>query len=104
MKIDNHRLFIALERYIETIKKRNINTVNYDDFFSIYYIGDAPFCNIIYRSNKIIISSKGCTFDFSEIIFERLIASIANIRFTSSLNRFFLYKKDFIFFIKCKLI
>lgn len=103
-EIDNHRLFIALGRYIETIKKRNINTINHDNLFSIYYTGNAPAYNIIYYPDKIIINNRGLTFYFSEFMFECLMSYIADTNLKSTLNKFSLYKKDFIFFIKCELI
>lgn len=103
-KIDNYRLFVALGRYIETVKKRNINICSCSDSFSIYYINDAPLYNIICYPNKIIINYRGLTFYFCEFMFECLMASITETDPKNVLNKFYFYKKDFIFFIKCKLI
>lgn len=105
-EIDSHRLFIALGRYIKTIKKRNITIYSWRDSFSIYCNDNAlSLYNIICYPNKIVINSNGgLTFDFSEFIFEYLIASVIEPKSKNALNKFYSYKKDFIFSIKCKLI
>ena len=101
MKIDNRRLFIALRRYIETIKKRDISIYDYQDSFSIYCNYDRFLYKIICYPNKIVINS---SFNFSEFMFECLIVSIIDFKSENFLNKIHFYKKEFIFFIKCKLI
>ena len=106
MKIDNRRLFIALKRYIETVKKRSISICSDQDSFSIY-CNDGFLYKIIYYPNKIIISSSRDSvhnFNFSEFMFECLMASIINFESKSILYKLSFCKKEFIFFIKCKLI
>lgn len=107
MKIDNRRLFIALRRYIETVKKRNISICSDQDSFSIYCNDDRFLYKIIYYPNKIIISNSRDSvhiFSFDEFMFECLIASIIDFESKSFLYKLSFYKKEFIFFIKCKLI
>lgn len=107
MKIDNRRLFIALKRYIETVKKRNISICSDQDSFSIYCNYDWFLYKIIYYPNKIIISSSRDSlhnFNFNELMFERLVASIIDFESKSILYKLSFCKKEFIFFIKCKLI
>lgn len=107
MKIDNRRLFIALRRYIETMKKRDISIYSYQDSFSIYCNYDRFLYKIICCSNKIVInSSKDSIFNynFSEFMFECLISSIIDFKSENILNKIHSHKKEFIFFIKCKLI
>ena len=107
MKIDNRRLFIALKRYIETTKKRNISICSDQDSFSIYCNYDKFLYKIIYYPNKIIISSSRDSvhnFNFNEFMFECLIASIIDFKSENMLNKIHFHKKEFIFFIKCKLI
>lgn len=106
MKIDNRRLFIALKRYIETAKKRNISICSDQNSFSIYNY-DKFLYKIIYYSNKIIISSSRDfvhNFNFNEFMFECLMTSIIDFESKSILYKLSFYKKEFIFFIKCKLI
>lgn len=105
-EIDNHRLFIALGRYIKTIKKRDICIYSWRDSFSIYCINNASFLyNIICYPNKIVINTnKGLALDFSEFMFDRLIESVIEHKSKNALNKLYFYKKDFIFSIKCKLI
>lgn len=107
MKIDNRRLFIALRRYIETMKKRNISIRSDKDSFSIYCNDDKFLYKIICYPNKIIISSSRDSlhiFNFNEFMFECLIASIIDLESENILNKIHFHKKEFIFFIKCKLI
>ena len=107
MKIDNRRLFIALRRYIETMKKRNISIYDYHDSFSIYCNDDKFLYKIIYCSNKIVINSSKDSvhiFNFNEFMFECLMASIIDFKSENTLNKIHFHKKEFIFFIKCKLI
>ena len=107
MKIDNRRLFIALRRYIETAKKRNISICSYQDSFSIYCNYDRFLYKIICYPNKIIISSSKDSihiFNFNEFMFECLMASIIDFKSENILNKIHFHKKEFIFFIKCKLI
>lgn len=107
MKIDNRRLFIALKRYIETVKKRNISIRSYQDSFSIYCNYDKFLYKIIYCPNKIVINSSKDSlhiFNFNEFMFECLMASIIDFESKSILYKLSFYKKEFIFFIKCKLI
>lgn len=107
MKIDNRRLFIALRRYIETMKKRDISIYSYQDSFSIYCNYDRFLYKVIYCPNKIVInSSKDSIFNynFSEFMFECLIVSIIDFKSENMLNKIHFHKKEFIFFIKCKLI
>lgn len=107
MKIDNRRLFIALKRYIETVKKRNISIYSDQDSFSIYCNYDKFLYRIIYYPNKIIISNSRDSvhiFSFDEFMFECLIASIIDFESKSFLYKLSFCKKEFIFFIKCKLI
>ena len=101
MKIDNRRLFIALKRYIETVKKKNISIRSDKDSFSIYDNYDKFLYKIICCPNKIVINS---SFNFSEFMFECLIVSIIDFKSENFLNKIHFYKKEFIFFIKCKLI
>ena len=106
MKIDNRRLFIALKRYIETMKKRDINIYSYQDSFSIYNY-DRFLYKIICCPNKIVINSSKDSlriFNFNEFMFECLIASIIDFESENMLNKIHFHKKEFIFFIKCKLI
>ena len=58
MKIDNRRLFIALRRYVETMKKRDISIYSYQDSFSIYCNYDRFLYKVICYSNKIVINSE----------------------------------------------
>ena len=107
MKIDNRRLFIALRRYIETMKKRNISICSYQDSFSIYYNDDRFLYKIICCPNKIVINNSKDSvhiFNFNEFMFECLIASIIDFKSENMLNKIHFHKKEFIFFIKCKLI
>lgn len=107
MKIDNRRLFIALKRYIETVKKRNISICSDQDSFSIYCNYDKFLYRIIYYPNKIIISNSRDSvhiFNFDEFMFECLTASIIDFESKSFLYKLSFCKKEFIFFIKCKLI
>ena len=107
MKIDNRRLFIALKRYIETVKKRNISIYSDQNSFSIYCNYDKFLYKIICYPNKIIINSSRDSlhiFNFNEFMFECLMASIIDFEFKSILYKLSFYKKEFIFFIKCKLI
>ena len=107
MKIDNRRLFIALRRYIETLKKRNISIRSDQDSFSIYCNYDKFLYKIIYCPNKIVINSSKDSvhiFNFNEFMFECLIASIIDLESENILNKIHFHKKEFIFFIKCKLI
>lgn len=107
MKIDNSRLFIALRRYIETMKKRDISIYSDQDSFSIYCNYDKFLYKIIYYPNKIIISSSRDSvhiFNFNEFMFECLMASIIDFKSENILNKLSFCKKEFIFFIKCKLI
>lgn len=107
MKIDNRRLFIALKRYIEIIKKRNISICSDQDSFSIYCNYDKFLYKIIYYPNKIVINSSKDSvhnFNFNEFMFECLIASIIDFKSENILNKIHFHKKEFIFFIKCKLI
>ena len=110
MKIDNRRLFIALRRYIETMKKRDISIYSYQDSFSIYCNYDRFLYKIIYCPNKIVINSINSSrdslhiFNFNEFMFECLMASIIDFESKSILYKLSFYKKEFIFFIKCKLI
>ena len=107
MKIDNRRLFIALRRYIETMKKRDISIYSYQDYFSIYCNYDRFLYKIICYPNKIIINSSRDSahiFNFSEFMFECLMASIIDFESKSILYKLSFCKKEFIFFIKCKLI
>ena len=107
MKIDNRRLFIALRRYIETMKKRNISIYDYHDSFSIYCNDDKFLYKIIYCPNKIVINSSKDSvhiFNFNEFMFECLMASIIDFKSENMLNKIHFHKKEFIFFIKCKLI
>lgn len=107
MKIDNRRLFIALRRYIETMKKRDISIYSYQDSFSIYCNCDKFLYKIIYYPNKIIISSSRDSvhiFNFSEFMFECLMASIIDFESKIIFDKLSFCKKEFIFFIKCKLI
>ena len=107
MKIDNHRLFIALRRYIETVKKRNISICSDQDSFSIYCNYDRFLYKIICWQNKIIINSSKDSvhiFNFNEFMFECLMASIIDFESKSILYKLSFCKKEFIFFIKCKLI
>ena len=107
MKIDNRRLFIALKRYIETVKKRNISICSDQDSFSIYCNDDRFLYKIIYYPNKIIISSSRDSvhnFNFSEFMFECLMTSIIDFESKSIFYKLSFCKKEFIFFIKCKLI
>lgn len=107
MKIDNCRLFIALRRYIETAKKRDISIYSDQDSFSIYCNYDKFLYKIIYYPNKIIISSSKDSlhiFNFNEFMFECLMAFIIDFESKSILYKLSFYKKEFIFFIKCKLI
>lgn len=107
IKIDNRQLFIALRRYIETMKKRNISIRSDQDSFSIYCNYDKFLYKIIYYSNKIIINSSKDSvhsFNFNEFMFECLIASIIDFKSENILNKIHFHKKEFIFFIKCKLI
>ena len=110
MKIDNRRLFIALRRYIETMKKRDISIYSYQDSFSIYCNYDRFLYKIIYCPNKIVINSINSSrdsvhnFNFNEFTFECLIASIIDFKSENILNKIHFHKKEFIFFIKCKLI
>ena len=107
MKIDNRRLFIALRRYIETMKKRNISIRSDQDSFSIYCNDDRFLYKIIYCPNKIVINSSKDSvhiFNFNEFMFECLIASIIDLESENILNKIHFHKKEFIFFIKCKLI
>lgn len=107
MKIDNRRLFIALRRYVETMKKRDISIYSYQDSFSIYCNYDRFLYKIICYPNKIIISSSKDfvhNFNFNEFTFECLIVSIIDFKSENILNKIHFHKKEFIFFIKCKLI
>lgn len=107
MKIDNRRLFIALRRYVETMKKRDISIYSYQDSFSIYCNYDKFLYKIICYPNKIIISSSKDfvhNFNFNEFTFECLIVSIIDFKSENILNKIHFHKKEFIFFIKCKLI
>lgn len=107
MKIDNRRLFIALKRYIETMKKKDISIYSYQDSFSIYCNYDKFLYKIIYYPNKIIINSSRDSvhiFNFNEFMFECLMASIIDFESKSFLYKLSFCKKEFIFFIKCKLI
>ena len=107
MKIDNRRLFIALRRYIEIAKKRNISIYDYHDSFSIYCNDDRFLYKIICCPNKIVINSSKDSvhiFNFNEFMFECLIASIIDFKSENILNKIHFHKKEFIFFIKCKLI
>lgn len=107
MKIDNRRLFIALKRYIETVKKRNISICSYQNSFSIYCNNGGFLYKIICYPNKIIISSSKDSlhiFNFNEFMFECLMASIIDFESKSILYKLSFCKKEFIFFIKCKLI
>ena len=107
IKIDNRRLFIALRRYIETMKKRNISIRSDQDSFSIYCNDDRFLYKIIYCPNKIVINSSKDSvhiFNFNEFMFECLIASIIDLESENILNKIHFHKKEFIFFIKCKLI
>lgn len=107
MEINNRRLFIALKRYIETVKKRNISICSYRDSFSIYCNDDKFLYKIICYPNKIIINSSRDSahiFNFNEFMFECLIASIIDFESKSILYKLSFCKKEFIFFIKCKLI
>lgn len=107
MKIDNRRLFIALRRYIETMKKRDISIYDYQDSFSIYCNYDRFLYKVICYPNKIIISSSKDSvhiFNFDEFMFECLTASIIDFESKSFLYKLSFWKKEFIFFIKCKLI
>lgn len=107
MKIDNRRLFIALKRYIETVKKRNISIRSDQDSFSIYCNYDRFLYKIICCPNKIVINSSRDSlhiFNFNEFMFECLISSIIDFESENMLNKIHFHKKEFIFFIKCKLI
>ena len=107
MKIDNRRLFIALRRYIETMKKRDISIYSYQDSFSIYCNYDRFLYKVICCPNKIVINSNKDSvhiFNFNEFMFECLIASIIDFKSENMLNKIHFHKKEFIFFIKCKLI
>ena len=110
MKIDNRRLFIALRRYIETMKKKDISIYSHQDSFSIYCNYNKFLYKVIYCPNKIIINSINSSrdsvhnFNFNEFTFECLIASIIDFKSENILNKIHFYKKEFIFFIKCKLI
>lgn len=107
MKIDNRRLFIALRRYVETMKKRDISIYSHQDSFSIYCNYDRFLYKVICYPNKIIISSSKDSvhnYNFSEFTFECLIASIIDFKSENILNKIHFHKKEFIFFIKCKLI
>ena len=107
MKIDNRRLFIALRRYIETMKKRDISIYSHQNSFSIYCNYDRFLYKVICCPNKIIISSSKDSvhnYNFSEFTFECLIASIIDFKSENILNKIHFHKKEFIFFIKCKLI
>lgn len=107
MKIDNRRLFIALKRYIETMKKRDISIYSYQDSFSIYCNYDKFLYKIICCPNKIVINSGRDSlhiFNFNEFMFECLMASIIDFESENMLNKIHFHKKEFIFFIKCKLI
>ena len=107
MKIDNRRLFIALKRYIETVKKRNISIRSNKDSFSIYCNDDKFLYTIICYPNKIVINSSKDSvfnFNFNEFMFECLMASIIDFKSENTLNIIHFHKKEFIFFIKCKLI
>ena len=101
MKIDNRRLFIALKRYIETVKKKNISIRSDKDSFSIYDNYDKFLYKIICCPNKIVINS---SFNFNEFMFECLMASIIDFESKSILYKLSFCKKEFISFIKCKLI
>ena len=57
MKIDNRRLFIALRRYVETMKKKDISIYSHQDSFSIYCNYDRFLYKIIYCPNKIVYDS-----------------------------------------------
>lgn len=107
MKIDNCRLFIALKRYIEIVKKRNISICSDQDFFSIYCNDDTFLYKVICCPNKIVINSSRDSvhnFNFNEFMFECLIASIIDFESENILNKIHFHKKEFIYFIKCKLI
>lgn len=107
MKIDNCRLFIALRRYIETMKKRDISIRSDQDSFSIYCNYNRFLYKVIYCPNKIVINSSKDSvhiFNFNEFMFECLIASIIDFKSENILNKIHFHKKEFIFFIKCKLI
>ena len=107
MKIDNRRLFIALRRYVETMKKRDISICSDQDSFSIYCNYDRFLYKIICCPNKIVINSSKDSvhiFNFNEFMFECLIASIIDFKSENMLNKIHFHKKEFIFFIKCKLI
>ena len=107
MKIDNCRLFIALKRYIETVKKKNISIYSNQDSFSIYCNYDRFLYKVICYPNKIVITSSKDSvhnFNFNEFTFECLIASIIDFKSENILNKIHFHKKEFIFFIKCKLI
>ena len=107
MKIDNRRLFIALRRYIETMKKRNISIRSDQDSFSIYCNYDKFLYKIICCPNKIVINSSKDSvhnFNFNEFMFECLITSIIDFKSENILNKIHFHKKEFIFFVKCKLI
>ena len=107
MKIDNRRLFIALRRYVETMKKRDISIYSYQDSFSIYRNYDRFLYKIICCPNKIVINISRDSvhiFNFNEFTFECLIASIIDFKSENILNKIHFHKKEFIFFIKCKLI
>lgn len=110
MKIDNRRLFIALKRYVETMKKRDISIYSYQDSFSIYCNYDRFLYKVICYSNKIVINSINSSrdsvhnFNFSELMFECLMASIIDFESKSILYKLSFCKKEFIFLIKCKLI
>ena len=107
MKIDNRRLFIALKRYIETVKKKNISIRSDKDSFSIYDNYDKFLYKIICYPNKIIINSSRDSvhiFNFNEFMFECLMASIIDFESKSILYKLSFCKKEFISFIKCKLI
>ena len=107
MKIDNRQLFIALRRYIETMKKRNISIRSDQDSFSIYCNYDRFLYKVIYCPNKIVINSSKDSvhiFNFNEFMFECLMVSIIDFESKSILYKLSFYKKEFIFFIKCKLI
>lgn len=110
MKIDNRRLFIALRRYVETMKKKDISIYSHQDSFSIYCNYDRFLYKVICCPNKIVVNSINSSrdsvhnFNFNEFTFECLIASIINFKSENILNKIHFHKKEFIFFIKCKLI
>ena len=89
------------------MKKRDISIRSYQDSFSVYCNYDKFLYKVICCSNRIVINSSKDSlhiFNFNEFMFECLIASIINFESENILNKIHFHKKEFIIFIKCKLI